>query len=886
MQEVLTEADMVKHQKLPEEHLTWTSRASNHDLLRRPAALAINTRGDVLVAEAENHVILFYTRHVPVKLRVAAGQWGKPGSVANGEGEKVKLRHPTALAMLVLEPRKKEICYFVDAGNKAIRLLRNAHSFDATQTVETVRLQATEPLEPLGIALISQSLLAISEDRQRRVRIAHLDDTHSAGLLLSTLTWDGLNAPLGLAALNGSLFVADGVQVLGVGIGSSGGAGGRVRRAEATAMRRNASSRVGPTAAFTDARAVAVCEDANGAALLAVADLGKHHVRLLGLRGLAVVSSRVLGTGVPGHVNGAIDSASFNEPLALAFDNGILHVACYGGQQHGTVSTVTPTAFAVRTLSALSKAYDAIGFVTSNATAEQRARRHPPVREAVRDLAACGELLEAASKARNEALGGGRGAEGPEGTWPLYQAEAIKKTAASVGSVLDAMEVQGLGLAGVTLAAFVNESGMESSFGQADMRTQYRHPDQQHYCQRKPAALMRTINRCCQTPHSEHTGRSVHYQAPQQSSLSAMAVARVVRRAWRALQGRAQPLDPAGKVQLQREMERARQLQHVAAVQRTNNVRASNYAARCGYAPTVLQPNEVQVERAEAASLVISFDQALARVRDGTIAARARAPQQTLDTSFTRDKFVFVPGDIVFLEAGVVEVEDNLDGFVDATEPWWALQVTQPFERLRMRSGCVLRGFWLNRVARCSAGRWVLLAGAEVRQRYGTVLKAAGRQPIVISSSELETGWSSADQLMYTLPPELILQLDRLAAEAAREPAEGEGSDGGTTSEVEEGGEEGEAGGGDEAEGGEDAAQPAVRDRDAGRARRDAARAAQLTEAQGRRDARSAAQRAEVEARRVALPEQLQGGAAGVDLAPAARPRREARPFHRLIERD
>ena len=37
-------------------------------------------------------------------------------------------------------------------------------------------------------------------------------------------------------------------------------------------------------------------------------------------------------------------------------------------------------------------------------------------------------------------------------------------------------------LDGVVLAAFVNESQMESSFGQADMRTQYRHPDQQHYC--------------------------------------------------------------------------------------------------------------------------------------------------------------------------------------------------------------------------------------------------------------------------------------------------------------------------------------------------------------------------------------------------------------------
>lgn len=207
-----------------------------------------------------------------------------------------------------------------------------------------------------------------------------------------------------------------------------------------------------------------------------------------------------------------------------------------------------------------------------------------------------------------------------------------------------------------------------------------------------------------------------------------------------------------GKAQLQREMECARQLQHVAAAQRANNVRASNYAARCGFAPTMLQPNEVHVERADgAASLVLSFDQALQRVRDGTEAARARAPQQTLDASFTRDKFVFIPSDIIFLEAGVIEDEDNPGGFVDATEPWWALQVTQPFERARMRPGCIIRGFWLNRVARCSAGRWVLLGGAEVRQRYGTVLKAAGGRPVIVSSSELETGWSSANKLIYTL---------------------------------------------------------------------------------------------------------------------------------------
>ena len=634
---------------------------------------------------------------------------------------------------------------------------------------------------------------------------------------------------------------------------------------------------------------------ASGAALLAVADTGEHRVRLLRLRGFNVISSQVLGTGVPGHVSGAVGpgwSATFDEPLALAYANGVLHVGCYGGEQNGIVSAVTPTAFAVRVLGVLSKAYYAIGYVPSGATAEQRARRQLPVREAVRDLATCGQMLEDVSRARNTALGGGRGAEGPEGTWPLYQAEAIRKTASSVTCVLDAMEAEALSLDRVKLAGFVNESGMESSFGEADMRTQYRHPDQQHYCQRKPKALTRAINRCCETPHSEHTGRDERYQAPQQSALSAMRVVRVVRCAWNAMYRRTRPLDEAGKALLQRQTERAQRLQHVVAVQRVNNVRASHYKTKCGYAPTILLPNEVQVEHADDgdAQRIISFDQALERVRNGTVAARAHAPQQTLDASFTRENFVFISGDIVFLEAGVIEDQDNPDGFVIATEPWWALQVTRPVERARMRKGCHVHGFWLERAARSSAGRWVLKAGAEVRVYYGAVLKAASKHPVLISSSELQTGWSSADQLMYTLPAQLIAQLDQLAAAAADEPSEGEGGgDGGENASDDEEQQEEEPGGGHEGDGDGDgatggAAQAAVRDRDAERARREQARIAQLAEAEARRDARRVVQLAEPEARRVALREQLQGPSAGVDLAPTARPRRERRTLDELMQ--
>ena len=119
-------------------------------------------------------------------------------------------------------------------------------------------------------------------------------------------------------------------------------------------------------------------------------------------------------------------------------------------------------------------------------------------------------------------------------------------------------------------------------------------------------------------------------------------------------------------------------------------------------------------------------------------------------------------------------------------------------------------------------------------------------------------------------------------------PAEGEGGStgGGETHDEEEGGEEGEE------EANPDSVAAPQRDREAARADREQARAAQRAEDEARRDARRAeadarraAGRADAEARRAALPEQLQGPAAGQDLAPATRPRRAPKPIDRLIER-
>ena len=873
VQKALRDAKVIKVQEVPEPYMTWRNTAANHDLLRRPAAVAINVRGDVLVADVENHVVLMYARNVPVKLKVAVGQWGQAGRATNGEGAKVKLRNPTALALLKLSNSKEEICYVVDAGNRAIRLVRNAQSFDATQAVQTVTLgnAGSESFEPYGLAIVTPSLLAISEDRRRRVVIAHLDDTHTTGLVLSTLAWHELHGPRGLASLNGSLFIADVTCVLAVGVASAGE--GRLRRAEATELQRNATSRLQTATPFRNASAVAACKAADGRTTLAVADAAAHQVRVMHLRGFARAGEQVFGTGAPGRMPGAIASATFNEPIGLAYSHGVLRVACYGGEHHGAVSAVTPTGFAVRVFEALETAYRAIGYVPPNATLEARAQRHPPVRQAVATLAASGAYLERVSRARNDALGGGRGAEGPAGTWPLYQIESISLTAASVSRTLDDLEAAGVDLGSMRLAGFVNEAAMERSFGQADQHTQYSHPTMQQYADRKPSGLSHAIRQGCTTPHSEHTNRRTQYQAPQRSWLSAAWVISVVRRAWHAVRPRRQELSEAGQAQLDGEVEAATTMAHVARGQRTNNVRASCYKAKCGYAPTILQAAAAETSDSGGALQILTFTAALNAVRDGTAAALQRAPQQTLDASFSRDVFIFLPGDIVFCRAG--EVESTLDApALDATEEWWALQVTRPFERARMRERCQIHGFWLDRVQR-SALRWVLLDGREDIILYGCTLKETGGRPVLISSSELESGWNTNNELVYSLPEQLAERLEQLAQ---RSDDEDEAPD--DQHEQPDAGREGEDEDATDAEGEEGDAGPAagtsaVEDRIR---RREEARDAQL--------AVEAAKRVELAARRGSMQELMQGSTAGRDLAPATRPRRDPRPISRLIEED
>ena len=144
-----------------------------------------------------------------------------------------------------------------------------------------------------------------------------------------------------------------------------------------------------------------------------------------------------------------------------------------------------------------------------------------------------------------------------------------------------------------------------------------------------------------------------------------------------------------------------------------------------------------------------------------------------------------------------------------------------------------------------------------------------------LSSSELDTGWSSLDQLVYELPDELISRLNGLAAAAATAdaPTVDHGGEGHAQDKEEAEEEEVEDDADGDAEGGE-----------AERTRRLAARAAKRADAEAKHAEVAACRRAAAEARRAALPEQLQGRMAGQGLAPPTHPRRTPKPIDRLVE--
>ena len=218
--DVLRRAGHLATQIVPEPHQGWHPRCKEHDLLRHGGCITVNRSGEAIISELDGNCILMISRHVPAQVKVVAGRWGGPARAAAVEGDATKLRlsFPFGLAMFTIEAKKNEVCYFTDAGNNAVRLLRKAHNFKLTQTASPVAITSEPPLQPFGLACISRGssagpLLVVSEEKRRRVVVVTMDASLVRGHV-ACVAGGSLLGPAGLAVCGHSLYVADTKRVL------------------------------------------------------------------------------------------------------------------------------------------------------------------------------------------------------------------------------------------------------------------------------------------------------------------------------------------------------------------------------------------------------------------------------------------------------------------------------------------------------------------------------------------------------------------------------------------------------------------------------------------------------------------------------------------------
>lgn len=88
---------------------------------------------------------------------------------------------------------------------------------------------------------------------------------------------------------------------------------------------------------------------------------------------LATIDGSYLLSGESRNLDGPIVSAAFQEPCGVAFFNGALYVASFGGEGSGSLCVVSPMTFGERFCRLMSEAYDAIGFVSPRLNREAAA---------------------------------------------------------------------------------------------------------------------------------------------------------------------------------------------------------------------------------------------------------------------------------------------------------------------------------------------------------------------------------------------------------------------------------------------------------------------------------------------------------------------------------
>jgi DNA-binding beta-propeller fold protein YncE len=281
------------------------------------------------------------------------GQPGIAGSV-DGPGVGGLLNHPRALTVspdgnyiYIADTDNDEIRLFNPKGNgiyfgPIITTLAGSAGAQGTADGDSSHARFTAPG---GIAMTANYTLYVGDSGTDRVRqlVQGFPALVSsvAGVATSAGTNDGpastaqFNAPTGVATDSaGNLFIAD----TGNDIIRRVGTDGIVSTVAGVAGAPGFADGVGSAARFNAPTSLVFDSLGN----LFVADTGNHAIRRIAPSYLV---STVIGTGTPGHQNGAGTASQLNSPRGLAFDGSgtLLYVADTGNNVIRVASTKAPT---------------------------------------------------------------------------------------------------------------------------------------------------------------------------------------------------------------------------------------------------------------------------------------------------------------------------------------------------------------------------------------------------------------------------------------------------------------------------------------------------------------------------------------------------------------
>jgi sugar lactone lactonase YvrE len=329
--------------------------------LRYARGLAIDSEGNLVIADTENHVIRSVS---PTGLVSIVAGSGTPGF--NGDGETATtadLARPRAVAVdatgaLYIADSLNHRIRKVGPGALAGRLITTvAGNGTAAFSGDGSAATAAGLAEPSGIVVDAAGNLFIADTRNHRVRRVTTTGIIStvAGVGIAGFSGDGgpavsaqLADPAALAMDSaGNLFVADSgnnvirkITPLGVistvaGTGSQGfsGDGGPATSAEL--------SLVGSSDSLTAGLAV----DAGGS--IYIADTGSHRIRMVSPRGIitTIAGSGIRGFGGDG---GQPISAQFFNPSGLAIDStGNLFISDTFNSRVRKITSLSETTFSI-----------------------------------------------------------------------------------------------------------------------------------------------------------------------------------------------------------------------------------------------------------------------------------------------------------------------------------------------------------------------------------------------------------------------------------------------------------------------------------------------------------------------------------------------------------